>query len=107
MNSSKSEPERTARVIHKLRIPDEVARLVRHLHPTIKRKVRTALGAILEAPACGKPLKEKLTGLRSYRIGRYGIVYRLANDYAVEVVAIGPRKYIYEETYRIIRREQR
>ncbi len=90
---------------HQLRIPDEVARLIRGLHPTIKKKVRAALQAIIETPSCGKPLKEELAGLRSYRMGRFRIVYRLAEDRSIEIVAVGPRHCIYEETYRKVRGE--
>jgi mRNA interferase RelE/StbE len=94
-------------VSHRLRIPTEVAELIRGLHPGIKRKVRAALQAIVEAPGCGKPLKEDLAGLRSYRMGRMRTVYRVADDRLVEVVAVGPRKQIYEETYRRVQRENR
>lgn len=92
--------------IHRLRIPDDVAGLIRSLHPSIKRKVRAALRAIVEAPTCGKPLKEELAGLRSFRLGRYRIVYRLAEDRTIEVVTIGPRRYVYEETYRKVQRDK-
>ena len=92
---------------HQLRIPDEVARLIRNLHPTIKRKVRAALQTIVETPTCGKPLKEELAGLRNYRIGRFRIVYRIAEDRLIEIVAVGPRKSIYEETYRRVRNRSR
>jgi mRNA interferase RelE/StbE len=94
-------------VNHGLRIPTEVAALIRGLHPAIKRKVRAALQTIVEAPTSGKPLKKELAGLRSYRIGRFRIVYRIAADRLVEVVAVGPRKHIYEETYWRVRRENR
>jgi mRNA interferase RelE/StbE len=94
-------------VIHTLRIPDDVAQLIRSLHPTIKRKVRAALQAIVEAPACGKPLREELAGLRSYRIGRFRIVYRLVENRLIEIVTVGPRRCVYEETYRKVRRENR
>jgi mRNA interferase RelE/StbE len=87
-----------------LRLPDDLARLIRGLHPEIKRKVRAALQAIVEAPASGKALKDELTGLRSYRLGRLRIVYRVAKDRRIEVVALGPRRYIHEETYRKIRK---
>jgi len=92
-------------VVLQLRIPDDVARLVRRLHPAIKKKVRAALETIVGAPISGKALKEELAGLRSYRIGKLRIVYRLVGDETVEVVAIGPRRYIYEETYRKIQGE--
>ena len=61
--------------------------------------------AITKAPTCGKALKEELAGLRSFRIGRFRIVYRLAEDRAVEIVSLGPRRCVYEETYRKVRRE--
>jgi mRNA interferase RelE/StbE len=93
-------------VRHLLRVPDEVARLVRGLHPGIKRKVRAGLQMIAEQPTVGKPLKEDLIGLRSHRIGRFRIVYRISRDHSIEVVAIGPRRDIYEETYRRVRGEK-
>ncbi len=94
-------------MLHRLRVPDDVARLVQHLHPVLKQKVRAALQAILEAPACGKPLKEEFIGLRSCRLGRLRIVYRLVEGRVIEVVAIGPRRHIYEETYRRIQRSRK
>lgn len=87
-----------------LRLPEDVARLIRGLHPEIKRKVRVAPQAIVEAPTRGKALKDELVGLRSYRLGRLRIVYRIAEDRGIEVVALGPRRYIYDETYRRMRR---
>ena len=82
----------------RLRIPHEVAALVRGLHPVLKRKVRAALEAILDDPYGGKALRNELHGLRSYRVGRFRIIYRLERD--VELVAFGPRDSIYVETYR-------
>ncbi|MDZ7754632.1 MAG: type II toxin-antitoxin system RelE/ParE family toxin [Gammaproteobacteria bacterium] len=90
----------------RLRVPEEVARRVRGLHPDIKRKVRRALQTVLDDPCAGKPLKEELAGLRSYRLGRLRIVYRLANDGNVDIVSVGPRRNIYEETYRRIRKQK-
>ena len=74
--------------------------LVRGLHPALKRKVRAALQALLDDPYAGKALCNELRGLRSYRVGRLRIIYRLRRD--VELVAIGPRDSIYVETYRRI-----
>ena len=91
--------------VHRLRVPDDVAALVRGLHPSIKKKVRAALAAILDAPESGKALKDELAGLRSYRLGNFRIVYRLAKGRVIEQVAVGPRRHIYEDTYRRVRRE--
>ena len=52
----------------------------------------------------GKALRDELTGLRSHRVGRFRIVYRIAPN-AVEIVALGPRRIIYEETFRLIKKK--
>ncbi len=82
----------------RLRIPHGVAALIRGLHPVLKRKVRAALAALLRNPHAGKALRNELQGLRSYRVGRFRIIYRLRRD--VELVAFGLRDSIYVETYR-------
>ena len=82
----------------RLRVSHEVAALIRDLHPVLKRKVRASLQSIVEDPYAGKPLQAELQGLRSYRIGRFRIIYRLGRE--VELVAFGPRDSIYLETYR-------
>ena len=89
---------------HKLRVPNAVADLVRGLHPKLKKKLRAALAEIAEHPHNGKALKQELSGLRSFRVGGFRVVYRLSGERRVEVVAIGPRESIYEETWRIVRR---
>ena len=87
---------------HRLRAPPQIAALIGGLHPQIKKKFRSALERILSNPLCGKALKDELDGLRSFRVGRFRIVYRIAAGRVVELVAIGSRKRIYEETYRLI-----
>lgn len=89
----------------KLRIPDHIATLIRGLHPHLKRKVKGALQALLSDPYAGKALKDPLSGLRSFRVSRFRISYRLGKRGHIEVVALGPRERIYEETYRIVSRE--
>jgi len=91
--------------VHRLRIPDDVAALIRGLHPSLKKKVRAGLEAILDAPESGKALKDELAGLRSYRLGNLRIIYRLAKGRVIEIVAVGPRRWIYEDTYRRVRRK--
>jgi mRNA interferase RelE/StbE len=80
-----------------LKTTSTVRTLIRHLRPNLKQKVRAALSDILADPHCGKPLKGELDGLWSLRIGRYRIIYR-SDDAGAEIIAIGPRKTIYDET---------
>jgi len=89
----------------KLRVPDEVGALIRGCHPQLKRKIRAGLRHIVTEPESGKSLKDDLEGLKSYRIRRFRIVYRMSSKQAIDIIAIGPRKAIYEETYRIIKKE--
>ena len=60
---------------------------------------------IVTEPEPGKSLKDELEGLKSYRISRFRIIHRISSKYTIDVVAVGPRKTIYEETYKIIRKE--
>lgn len=48
------------------------------------------------SPAVGHPLRGRLTGLRSYRVGVYDIIYELGDDTAVRVVAIRHRGDAYD-----------
>ena len=91
--------------MRRLKVPDDVAALIRGLHPDLKRKVRVALSYIVDDPAIGKLLREELAGLRSYRVGRFRIVYRVAGT-AIEILAVGPRRTIYEETWRRVRKSR-
>ena len=90
--------------MYKLRIPDYLVKSIRTLHPEIKRKVKSALKSIIEKPYSGKLLKDELGGLRSVRVSRFRILYRLEAKKEIQIVAIGPRATIYEETYRLIKK---
>ena len=89
---------------NRLRMPEETADFIRNLHPEIKRRVKAALKAILSDPDRGKSLRNELEGLRSFRVGRFRIIYRKPSEGIIDIVAIGPRKYIYEETYRFVKK---
>jgi mRNA interferase RelE/StbE len=86
---------------YKLKMTDETRELIRHLHPAIKQKVRVALAEILGDPSCGKTLRGELQGLRSFRVRQLRIIYRAVAQ-VIEVVALGPRRSIYEETLRLL-----
>jgi len=89
---------------YRLRVPDEAADFLRSLHPEIKRKTRAALNLIASEPGVGKSLRDELRGLRSFRVGRFRVIYKVASKRVVEIVAIGPRRTIYEETYRLLKK---
>lgn len=57
--------------------------------------VLDALGELERDPMVGHALRGRLTGLRSYRVGAYRIVYQLHVESTVRVVAIRHRGDAY------------
>lgn len=86
----------------------ETRTLVSHMAPERKQLVREALRTIAGDPFHGKPLREELSGLYSHRVGPLRIVYEVDRPAkAVHVVAIGPRRTIYEELEKNLARRER
>lgn len=103
-----SDEDRSGRVVYRLRVPDDLVRMVRGLHPELKRKLKSSLAALARDPRLGTSLRDGLEGLRSYRVSRFRIIYRIAaSERTLDIVAIGPRARIYEETLRLVTRETR
>jgi mRNA interferase RelE/StbE len=83
---------------YRLVIAPQAAEAVRSLHPDLKRSVRSALDALGDAPSVGEPLRGELAGLWRYRVRRFRIVYELDRSARrIRVVAVGPRRSIYED----------
>ena len=91
---------------YKLRIPNETVSLIRGLHPLLKKKIRAALQEITADPHTGKALKDELEGLWSYSIKRIRIIYRFTSKKYIDIIALGPRKNIYEETYKLLKKKK-
>jgi mRNA interferase RelE/StbE len=90
--------------VYKVRVPREVAELIRGLHPQLKRKVRASLLSIFKDPRTGRPLRGELEGLWSVRVSRFRLIYRIGRNRQIEIVALGPRERIYEETLRLVKK---
>ncbi len=89
----------------KLVVSQDVRQLIRTMHPSLKKKVKASLKIILSEPCSGKALMDELSGLRSFRVSSVRIIYRIKEPRKIELVAVGPRVRIYEETFRIIQRK--
>ncbi len=76
-------------------IPEEIKGEIRHFPPFLKGQVSEALDTIALKPSCGKMLGDDLAGFRSFRIGKYRIIYKIGVS-RLELVAVGPRSDIYE-----------
>jgi mRNA interferase RelE/StbE len=92
--------------MNKLVVPLYVRELLRTMHPSLKKKVKVSLKMILSDPFSGKALRDELSGLRSFRVSSFRIIYRIKAPRQIELVAVGPRERIYEETYRYIQKEK-
>jgi addiction module RelE/StbE family toxin len=58
--------------------------------------VEEALELLVRDPQAGHPLRGRLHGLRSLRVGTYQIIYQLAdNEHTVRVAAIRHRSIAY------------
>lgn len=76
----------------------KVEAALRFFPPQTKRTIREALEEIRSDPWVGKPLRDTLRGLYSFRARHFRIVYQIERrTVTVVVIAIGPRKTIYEE----------
>jgi len=95
------------RQIFKILIADHAASALRTLHPHIKKKLKAAFRIITNDPYAGKPLVDELSGLRSYRVSRFRIICRLVQEKRIEIIAVGPRERIYEETYRLVTKTEK
>jgi mRNA interferase RelE/StbE len=92
--------------MRKLVVPDEIRELIRTMHPSLKKKIKSSLKMILSDPNLGKALVDELEGLRSLRVGSFRIIYRIKDREKIELIAIGPRERIYRETFRIIQKDK-
>ena len=91
--------------MYRLVVPKDVKELIRTMHPSLKKKVKASLKIILFEPFSGKALMDELSGLRSFRVSSFRIIYRIKEPEQIELVAIGPRERIYEETFRMIQKK--
>ena len=76
-------------------IPEEIKGEIRHFPPFLKGQVSEALDVIAMKPSYGKMLEDDLAGFRSFRIGKYRLIYKIGSS-RLELVAVGPRSDIYE-----------
>jgi mRNA interferase RelE/StbE len=75
------------------------------LHPDLKQLIKSAIRAIAANPECGEPLQRELDGLRKYRVR---IVYAIdQKTRVIRLMAVGHRRYVYEELTDRLRRKTR
>lgn len=83
---------------YRVRYAPEAAGRIRKLHPEIKKQIRAAADRLIQSPYEGHALQQELSGLRSRRVGRHRILYRISeSEGTIDILLVGPRRDIYEE----------
>lgn len=87
----------------RLRLSPEAGRLVSKFPPETKRLIRVALDELRKDPQRGHDLQEELSGFKSYKQGRYRIVY-IINDQqrSIDIYYIGHRRDVYDQLRRLL-----
>ena len=58
-------------------IPPHVAEIIRHLPPELKQRIKRAIRSLSADPSAGEPLIAELSGLWSFKVRRFRIIYEL------------------------------
>jgi mRNA-degrading endonuclease RelE of RelBE toxin-antitoxin system len=70
---------------------------ISRLHPETKSLIRSKLDILRDEPFSGKRLERELSGYRSFRAGRFRIIYKVVEkNMCLEIHHVGRRKDIYE-----------
>jgi mRNA interferase RelE/StbE len=84
---------------YKVEVSSQAERVIRRMaerEPALYQRVASALDDLQRDPHQGKPLKGKLKGRYSYRVGSYRIVYLIRQqELVVLVIDIGHRREVY------------
>jgi mRNA interferase RelE/StbE len=69
--------------------------------------IRSAIEEIRKNPLLGDDLQEELAGFKSYKPGRYRILYKFnADDNSVDVYYVGHRRDVYEQLRSLLKELQ-
>ena len=83
-----------------IKVFSEAENCLEKMHMTNQKEIRKALHQLKNNSELGKPLVDKLIGLRSMRVGKYRIVYNVDKKKSIIYVrGIGHRKEIYKINY--------
>ncbi len=77
-------------------ISPKLLKKLEKLDRATKERILDAIKEILENPEKFKPLRYELKGLRSARVGKWRIIYRIEGEEVI-ILSIGHRKNVYEK----------
>lgn len=82
--------------MYSLRISAKGVKELKEISIAHRKAIIFALKDIKEDPLLGKPLTRELTGLYSFRVGVYRIIYKInKKDHVISILTAGHRSTIY------------
>ena len=93
-------------MIYRLEFAVKAGETYAHLPPSVKQRVRDGFRFLAQNPLGGESLRNELAGRWKLWVGRFRIIYRVeANRRVVLIVAVGPRRDIYDHVADILEAE--
>jgi len=82
---------------YSLILSDKFDRIFSQLDKSVQDRVVERLKELTGNPKLGKPLKGKLKGIWSLRVGKYRILYQVQEEkLVIFVITLGHRKQVYK-----------
>ena len=87
--------------MHRIAYTREAKERIEKLAPKLKAQIKGAIERIAKNPDIGKHLTQELSGISSYRTGKFRIIYRVfRKEVLVLILTVGYRKDIYQKVSR-------
>jgi len=81
-----------------VRFTPEAAHFISRLHPDNKRIIRNALEDLRRAPYAGDDLQDELAEFKSFKPGKFRIIYTVDDDHRfIQVFYVGHRRDVYDQ----------
>ena len=83
--------------MYRVKLTPTAVEMFNHLHPDIKKTLKSTLKEHNKNPYMGKELRDELIEYRSLKINRYRAIYQIDDQHKeVIIFALGHRRDIYE-----------
>ena len=91
---------------YRIKFTPEAAQCISRLHPDNKRIVRNALDELRREPYAGDDLQDELAEFKSFKPGRFRIIYKVDTDLGlIKVFYAGHRRDVYDQ-FRLLLTQQ-
>ena len=83
---------------YRVRFTPEAVQCITRLHPDHKKIIRNALDDLRRAPYAGDDLQDELVEFKSFKPGKFRIIYTVDDDHRfIQVFYVGHRRDVYDQ----------